>query len=348
LLSSNPFVSVILPVLNREASIGKCLRSLQEVDYDSFEILVIDGGSTDGTREIASRYNVRLISQRRAGPYAAMNEGIEQAHGEILAFTHSDCTVQKDWLTKLVACYSNGVGGVGGRVLSQDSDSMVGKFLSLSPQQNYDSSSRVELGTPNKHRFGTIGLSSGNMSFRRCVLREVGGFAEDVVKLGGHYISWKIQRAGYVLVYEPHAVVRHEPRSTLTEFIRVFYRVGMGQPMLLKKQPDKYSYVEVKTYLLPARGVRCRLPIRALVTFDLFNLATFALVVAILYPPSLFLFGISFLIISPLVLKRMKEASDRFRSTRLLLLFPFLHVVRSFSFMLGRIVGGVQSRILAL
>ena len=71
-----PKVSIVVPVLNRERVIGRCLQSLMELDYPSFEVIVVDNGSTDRTKEIASTFSVLLVIEERRGPYAARNTGI--------------------------------------------------------------------------------------------------------------------------------------------------------------------------------------------------------------------------------------------------------------------------------
>ena len=93
-----PYVTVIIPAYNEETSIGHCLAGLthQTYPFDRYEILVIDNGSTDGTRRQAEKYPVKLIAEANPqNAYSARNRGIREARGSIIAFTDSDISVDK-------------------------------------------------------------------------------------------------------------------------------------------------------------------------------------------------------------------------------------------------------------
>lgn len=84
-------VSVIVPVYNNEKYVETCIRSICQQTYQNLEILVINDGSTDGSRQILERMaekdkRIRLIHQENAGVSAARNKGIELADGEYLTF----------------------------------------------------------------------------------------------------------------------------------------------------------------------------------------------------------------------------------------------------------------------
>lgn len=348
-MQNYPFISIVVPVRNREKDIAESLESLKQLDYPSFEIIAVDNESTDRTREIISRYPVQLTEQPRRGAYAARNRGVELAKGEIVAFTDSDCVVDKGWLKSLADCYSNDlVGGAGGRVITFKSDSLVGTFQGLGPQEIFDSPRRVELGPQNTSRFLSAGLGSGNMSFRLSVLKEVNGFSEDMYKCGDYEICWRIQKAGYELVYEPKALVYHKPRYSVKELVTQFFQFGWSQPQLLKKQEDGYSYFELKTYLFPTRGFRRKLPIQMLITIDFFNLATLSLVLILVNPEFVFLFGIFGLICLKQAWTKTKEISSFALRAKVLLVFPLLHALRSYAYSLGRFVGGMANGILSV
>jgi len=88
----DPLVSVILPVYDREASIERAVRSVLAQTYRPFELIVVDDGSTDGTRRLLDRFGltITVITQSHAGAYAARNLGMRHARGELIAFADSD------------------------------------------------------------------------------------------------------------------------------------------------------------------------------------------------------------------------------------------------------------------
>lgn len=99
-------VSVIVPVYNNEDYIGRCLESLLNQDYNDYEILVINDGSTDGTIDRIKAYNsnrIKLFTLKNSGPAAARNFGISKCSekSDYLLFVDSDDTVEKSYIRKL-------------------------------------------------------------------------------------------------------------------------------------------------------------------------------------------------------------------------------------------------------
>ena len=88
---TGPLVSVVVPVYNVEGFLREALDSLFAQDYEPFEVVVVDDGSTDGSGTIARSYpEVRYLRQENQGPAAARNAGIAAARGEIVAFADAD------------------------------------------------------------------------------------------------------------------------------------------------------------------------------------------------------------------------------------------------------------------
>jgi glycosyltransferase involved in cell wall biosynthesis len=91
LLMSNPLVSVIIPVYNGEKYVVQALESVFKQDYQPFEVILVDDGSTDRTAQIIGKYdNVQYIYQTNQGVAAARNTGIKNSSGELIAFLDAD------------------------------------------------------------------------------------------------------------------------------------------------------------------------------------------------------------------------------------------------------------------
>lgn len=90
--ADGPLVSVILPVYNRAWCVERAIRSVLAQTYRPLELIVVDDGSTDGTREVVERFgaSLTLLVQERAGAYPARNLGLRHARGELVAFADSD------------------------------------------------------------------------------------------------------------------------------------------------------------------------------------------------------------------------------------------------------------------
>jgi len=93
-------ISVIIPALNEEKSIENCLISIENQDFDDFEIIVVDGSSRDRTVEIAEKY-ARVIKQRSSTIGGARREGAMAASGDTLAFTDADSIADCSWLSRI-------------------------------------------------------------------------------------------------------------------------------------------------------------------------------------------------------------------------------------------------------
>jgi glycosyltransferase involved in cell wall biosynthesis len=98
-----PLVSIVVPVYNAEPFLRETLDSVFALDYEPFEVIVVDDGSTDGSAAIAESYpTVRCIRQENHGPGTARNVGVEAARGEFVAFVDSDDVVLPHKLTAQV------------------------------------------------------------------------------------------------------------------------------------------------------------------------------------------------------------------------------------------------------
>ncbi|MGR3310283.1 MAG: glycosyltransferase, partial [Candidatus Brocadiales bacterium] len=128
-------VSILIPTSNRANMLKSALESLKHIDYppDKYEVIVIDDGSTDNTKEtvmsfVEARsprsndrawkpcpYKLQYLKQEKKGISAAKNLGIAHSNGEIIVTTDDDCEFERDWLKNLLKHFENPqVGAVGG------------------------------------------------------------------------------------------------------------------------------------------------------------------------------------------------------------------------------------------
>lgn len=95
---------MVVPTWNEAVGIGAFLEHLgrQTLARSEFEVVVVDGGSTDGTREIAARFADKVIVQARKGIGGARNDGVDAAGADLIATTDADCELPPDWLAVIV------------------------------------------------------------------------------------------------------------------------------------------------------------------------------------------------------------------------------------------------------
>lgn len=102
-MKETPLVSVVIPCYNRAAVLEKSVRSVLEQSYTALELILVDDGSTDQTRQVAEGIQdprLRYVYQKNAGACAARNHGAKLAKGEYIAFHDSDDIWHPDKLKK--------------------------------------------------------------------------------------------------------------------------------------------------------------------------------------------------------------------------------------------------------
>jgi glycosyltransferase involved in cell wall biosynthesis len=127
-------ISIIIPALNEEKMIGRCLESLTELDFarERFEVILVDNGSRDNTLKIAEsfqdRINIRILQVTGVRISALRNTGARAAQGNILAFLDADCLAPRDWLERIyILAPSDGAGVLGAHYLLPTDSSWVGR-----------------------------------------------------------------------------------------------------------------------------------------------------------------------------------------------------------------------------
>ncbi|MBV9772386.1 MAG: glycosyltransferase [Gemmatimonadetes bacterium] len=183
-----PLVSVILPVYNRAGSVERAIRSVLAQTYRPLELIVVDDGSTDGTRGVVERFgaSLTLLAQERAGAYVARNLGLRHARGELVAFADSDDAWLPDRLAAQVPLMRRpGVGLVFGDVVHV-----------TEPRADAPRTGRTSFQVAPPRRGRAAGqfawcnfVPTCTVLVRRACLEEIGGFATSV-PVSADYLAW--------------------------------------------------------------------------------------------------------------------------------------------------------------
>jgi glucosyl-dolichyl phosphate glucuronosyltransferase len=216
-------ISVILCTYNRCHSLAKALESAAALKLPNtveWEVFVIDNNSSDQTRQVVEDFcrrfpgRFRYLFEPRQGKSHALNTGIQEVPGDILAFMDDDVVVDTMWLQNLTAALDDEAWqGAGGRIFP-DQDFSPPRWLpieeryAMSPLAMFDpANDGSELTEP---PFGT------NMAFRKAMFQKYGGFRTDLGPQPGSMIrnedtefGRRLLAAGERLRYEPSAIVYH-------------------------------------------------------------------------------------------------------------------------------------------
>jgi glycosyltransferase involved in cell wall biosynthesis len=213
-------LSVVMPARNAAATIADQLRALGQQTYRGpWELIVVDNGSTDGTREVvervASGLPLRIISSSAPGTNRARNAGAQAATGEFLVFVDADDRVARGWL-RAMADASRHADAVCGALEFTGSDR--GRTDALRPWPGY------------------LPFAPGaNCGVRTSIFRELGGF-DAGYSHGGDDVEffWRLQLAHHEIVFVPDAVVHYRERAQLSEIARQFLHYGRQDPHLFR------------------------------------------------------------------------------------------------------------------
>lgn len=281
-----PSVSVVVPVLDAARTLPGCLEALDALDPVPHEILLVDNGSKDGSRELLTDFaerhtghRVRVIDEARRGAAAARNAGIRLAAGEIIAFTDSDCSPAKDWLREVTNPFSDAsVAAVAGRVVASPAASTLELFSALYTLRLPETPSRHRRWTPR-----TGGFPTANFAVRRELALELEGFDEAVEIYGEDYdFCARLYAHGATIAYTPEALVTHHHRTRLKGLLRQSFGFGRGQAFVFRRHGARLLWID-----LPRRTLAWESsPVSAWLDLGSADKKLLALVLlGVLYPP---------------------------------------------------------------
>lgn len=244
-----PRVSVLMITKDRRPLLAQALQSIAELDYprEKLEIVVVE--DTDAPLAPPGVVYIARPPDKRGFGFVR-NISVRASTGEILAFTDDDCVVDPHWLSELVApmLHHSDVAGVGGAVLPRNSTPLGLCEHAL----GYPGG-----GLPYIHRAAgqlveTRQLNTVNCAYRRRALLDAGGFNPHAARGGEDYFLVREVTRRSRCLFNPRAVVYHQPRGSLRKLFARFFNFGRGQIELLGfiDQPLSLAMDMLRTSLL--------------------------------------------------------------------------------------------------
>ena len=228
-------VSVIVPAYNAQKTIGQCIDALLAQTYprESYEVIVVDDGSTDGTTDVVKAYQVKYLYQRNQGPATARNIGVREAQGEIILFTDSDCVPFNNWIEEMVEPFKNKeVVAVKGAYKTRQK-SMTARFAQLEFEERFEMLKKAE---------SIDMVDTYAAGFRKDIFLLMGGFDPyfPVANNEDTELSYRMSKLGYKMVFNPDAIVYHlNHPSTIRRYSRLKFWRGYWRTVVYKRFPDK-------------------------------------------------------------------------------------------------------------
>jgi poly-beta-1,6 N-acetyl-D-glucosamine synthase len=237
-LAEAPPVSVIVPAYNEAAVIESALRSLLDLDYPAYEIIVVDDGSTDDTAARAGalagdygRASIRVLRRANAGKASALNAGIAVASHDFVLCMDADSRLSRDSLRAAIRHFRDPrVGAVAGNVKVVNRGTMWTALQALEYIEGLNLARRAQ------GFLHVVNIVPGPIGvFRREALASVGGYDTDTFAEDAD-LTLKVLTAGWHITYENRAIAWTEAPERLHDLIKQRYRWTRGILQALRKR----------------------------------------------------------------------------------------------------------------
>jgi glycosyltransferase involved in cell wall biosynthesis len=223
-------ILVVIPAKNESKYITSCLEAVQFQDYPSFEIVVVDNGSTDTTMNIVAGFPGVTLLEKEGGTISSVrNFGSKYASSEYIAFLDGDCVPPASWLqTGVELLQDERISSVGFPASSPDSAEswVVTTWHMMSSSAKHETSCYVDW------------LSSFNLIMKRVAFEEVGGFDESLETCEDFDLGMKLSKHSRLLFNDTLTVQHLGVVSSLQEFFRKELWRGKSNLQQLKRNKE--------------------------------------------------------------------------------------------------------------
>ncbi len=253
-LDNYPLVSVIMPVRNESAYIKKAINSILNSDYpkDKIEILVVDGMSDDGTRNIIKEIaettsKVRMIDNvKKVVPYA-LNIGLRAMSGEYFTIVSGHAEIAPDFLCNSLKCLlEKKEAWLAGGYIETVSDNYIGKAIAAATQ------SPIGVGN-SRHRLGNFDGWVDTLAFgmhHRWILDKVGYFDEQLVRNQDDEFNMRVIEAGGKIWLSKSIKSTYYSRSSLKKLWRQYFQYGFWRIRTIQKHGKPATLRQIAPALL--------------------------------------------------------------------------------------------------
>ncbi|MEN3363419.1 MAG: poly-beta,6-N-acetyl-D-glucosamine synthase [Burkholderiales bacterium] len=232
-----PFISIVVPAYNEGPVIAQALRSLLELDYPSYEVLVVDDGSTDDTYEramevahMSERVEVKVITKRNGGKADALNVGMAHARGDFIFNMDGDTKLSRNTLRACIRHFDDPrVGAVAGNVKVLNRENILTRLQALEYIEGLAMVRKAQ------SFFHTVSIVPGPAGlFRKSALMQVRGYDRDTYAEDCD-TTFKLLLQGWQVSYEPSAIAWVETPSGMLDLIKQRYRWSRGILQAIRK-----------------------------------------------------------------------------------------------------------------
>ena len=317
----NKEVSVVIPTYNMSKYIEKVIQAIMKQNYRPKEIIIVNDGSSDDTKEILHKLmittkSIRPIDQENKGAVEATNLGIKNAQSEFILLIDADAILEESiWINEVIKEFEDEkVGAVGGQILTANKGNIWAKIMGYDLEYRYN---RIK--SKYVHHVSTCATM-----YRKKAFEEVGLFDKSYRYGYDHDMSYRLNNRGYKLIIKKEISVKHFWKETLRGYIKEQYYSAKGILNLINKYPNKKRGNEVAG-------------IREYIQTPLTLISLIFLISSLFYKDLFIIFMLSFGII---LVDRFIQAINIFKIKKdleCLFFQPFIHILRNITWSIATI-----------
>jgi cellulose synthase/poly-beta-1,6-N-acetylglucosamine synthase-like glycosyltransferase len=253
-----PFVTVIIPCRNEEKFIAKCLDSVINQDYpkDRFEVLVIDGMSSDATREIIKKYVeensfIKMIDNPKKIIPAALNIGVKHAKGNIIVRMDAHSEYPKDYISKIIywldKSSADNVGGIW--ITKPGANTLIAEAIAIGLTSTFGvGNAYYRTGLSEPRYVDTVPFGA----YRKEVFDKIGLFDEKLLRSEDDEFNLRLLRQGGKILLVPEIVSYYYARDSLSKLWKTYFQYGYWKIGVIQKHkfPASWRHLVPSIFIL--------------------------------------------------------------------------------------------------
>lgn len=235
-----PFVSVVMPIYNEEDYIEQSLGAVLAQGYPSekIEILVIDGNSTDWTRDLVSQMagrhgRIKLLDNPCRDQASALNIGIAEARGDVIIRVDGHGRIPPGYVARCVeVLQETGADNVGGRMIAVGTTPLT-EAIALATSSPFGTGGARFHHSNQAGDVDTVYLGA----FRREVFDIVGRFDPSAVPNEDYEFNYRLRVSGGRVYFTPEIWAQYYVRSSITALAKQYFRYGRRKAFVIRRHP---------------------------------------------------------------------------------------------------------------
>ncbi len=239
-----PFVSIVIPMRNESKHIRKCLDSLIDQDYplENYEILVTDGMSEDGSREIVAQYRdkfkyIKLLDNPRKITPVSKNIGIKNARGDIIIILSAHSSVAPNFVSQNVDLLKKTDADCVGGPIQTVGEGYTGKGIALVLSSPFGVGNARFRYTQKEQYVDTVAFGA----YRREVFDRIGFFNEELIRNQDNDLHFRLRKSGGKIYLSPSIKSFYYARSSLRDLWKQGFKTGTWNILTVRRSPGSLS-----------------------------------------------------------------------------------------------------------